>query len=190
MYAMFGFMEDARQLFDKILDRKVFLWNVMIREYAKDGPWEEALKLYYEMQQAGIQPDKFTYHYLLKACAALSALQAGREIHDRIIRIGLESDVYVAVALINMYARCGNLEYARQVFDKTSVRDVVLWSAMIGGYAQSGYADEAMALFYQMQLAGVKPNAVTTVTALHACAQLEDLQQGKRIHDYVLCNGF
>eukprot|EP01018_Ginkgo_biloba_P020609 Gb_26571 [translate_table: standard] len=190
MYAMCGSMDHARLLFDKIYKRNVFLWNVMIRGYAWNGPYEEALTLYYQMQQAGVQPDKFTFPFLLKACASLSALQTGKEIHNQIVRIGLESDVYVGVALTHMYCKCENSENARLVFDKMSRRDVVLWSAMIGGYAQSGHAIEALDLFHEMQQSDIKPNPVTIVGVLQACTQLRALQQGKWVHDYVIRSGF
>eukprot|EP01018_Ginkgo_biloba_P036696 Gb_40437 [translate_table: standard] len=152
MYAMWGSMETARLVFDKINKPNVFLWNVMIRGYARNGPCEEALTLYNQMQHAGIQTDKYTYPFVLKACASLLALQEGKKIHDQIVRIGLESDVYVGNSLVTMYARWGDTEIARQLFDKMPVRDVVSWNAMIVGYAQNGHSNEALALFNQMQL--------------------------------------
>eukprot|EP01018_Ginkgo_biloba_P023309 Gb_30523 [translate_table: standard] len=190
MYALLGTMDDARQVFDKIYIRDTVLWNAMIRGYAKNGPFEEALTLYYQMQRAGFQPDNSTIPCVLKACASLSALQEGKEIHDDIVGSRFESDVFVAAALIDMYAKCGRLEDARSVFDKMPARDAVSWNAMISGYAQNGYAIEALCLFHQMEVGGTKPNSVTFVSVLPACAQLGDLQQGKWIHDYIIRSGF
>eukprot|EP01018_Ginkgo_biloba_P019587 Gb_24126 [translate_table: standard] len=190
MYAMFGSMDHARLVFDKISERDVFLWNVMIRGYAKNGPYMEALTLYHQMQGIGIQPNNFTFPFVLTACAGLLALKEGKEIHDDIIRARFESDVYIGNALLNMYCKCGKIEYARHVFDKMPKRDVVSWNAMIVGYAQNGHASEALSLFHQMRLEGVKPDSVTMVSVLPACASLAALQQGKGIHGYVNKIGF
>eukprot|EP01018_Ginkgo_biloba_P019689 Gb_04894 [translate_table: standard] len=190
MYAMCCSMEYARLVFDKIDKPNVFLWNVMIRGYATNGPYEKSITLYYQMQLEGIQPDKFTFPCVLKACASLSDLQEGEEIHDDIVGAGFESDVFVANSLVAMYAKCGSVELARHVFDKMSERNLVSWNAMLAGYAQNEYADEALAIFNQMQLADVAPDAVTMLSVLQACAHLGVLQQGKLIHDYIIQNGF
>eukprot|EP01018_Ginkgo_biloba_P019893 Gb_33697 [translate_table: standard] len=190
MYTMLGGMENARLVFDKLSKRNGFLWNVMIRGYAKNELYEEALTLYYEMQREGVERDNFTFPFVLKACAGLSSLQQGKEVHNHILRGGFESDVFVCTALIDMYAKCGSTDIARVVFDKMSHRDVAAWNAIIAGYAQNGLANEALTMFHQMQLADVIPDSVTMVSVLQACAHLGDLQQGKWYHDYIIRNGF
>eukprot|EP01018_Ginkgo_biloba_P011240 Gb_08862 [translate_table: standard] len=185
MYAICDSMIDARLVFDKISERNAFLYNMMIRGYACNGLCEEALVLYYQMQQAGIQPDNFTFPFVLKACATISALQEGKEIHFRIAQSGLESDIYVGNSLITMYAKCGRTDIARQLFDKMPTRNVVSWNAMIAGYSHNGHFNEALALFHQMQWAGIVPDVSTIVSVLSACAALSALQDGKDIHDYV-----
>eukprot|EP01018_Ginkgo_biloba_P023741 Gb_23967 [translate_table: standard] len=190
MYTMCGAVVDARDVFDKISERDVLLWNAMIRGYARNGFCEEGLTLYHRMQLAGIQPDKFTFPFVLKACAGLSALEQGKEIHAHIIRRGFDSDVFVGNALIDMYAKCCSIGYARQVFDKMSTRDVVTWNTAIGGYGRSEHAYEALKLFRHMQVAGWKPNSVTLVSILPACAHLAALQQGKEIHGHVIKSAF
>lgn len=183
-------IEHARLLFDKIQKPKVCLWNVMIREYVRNGSCYEALSLYYQMQQVGKQPDNFTFPYALKACASLSALQYGKEIHNHVIRNGFEFDVIAGNSLIGMYAKCGRLEDALQVFEKMPQRVVVSWNSMIAGYVLNGIANEALKLFNQMLSEDVKPDLVTIRSVLPACANLADLQQGKWIHDYVIQQGF
>lgn len=190
MYAMFNSMANARQVFDSICKRNVFLWNAMIRGYAWNGPWVETLMLYCEMQRADIEPNKFTYPFLLKACTALLALQEGKQIHSQIIRSGLESDVYVSTALVDLYAKCGSLEDARQKFHGMSQRNSVSWNAMIAGYAQNGCDYEALQLFRHMQLEDMKLNEATILSTITICAGLGILKQGKEIHGYVLRNGF
>eukprot|EP01018_Ginkgo_biloba_P022396 Gb_15666 [translate_table: standard] len=189
MYAKCGSLVDACLAFDNILNRNVISWNAMIRGFAMHGHWEEVLRLYYKMQGVGIQADKFTFPSVLKACAGLSALELGKEIHDYLARCGCQSDVGVANALVNMYAKCGSGEAARQVFDNISQRDVVSWNVMIAGYSQNGQGRQAIDLYRQMQLAGEKPNYVTIACVVPICAALEGIELGRNIHNYTIKSG-
>eukprot|EP01018_Ginkgo_biloba_P002731 Gb_33134 [translate_table: standard] len=150
LYAKCGSLMDARRVFDQMPERNVFTWTVMIAAYSKHGLAEEALTMFHQMQRTGIQPDQFTFASVLPACANLAALDQGIEIHDEIIRSGLQSDVFVESALVDMYAKCGNIEKARDIFDKMHQRDLVSWNAMIAGYAQNGFVDDAFKLFQEM----------------------------------------
>eukprot|EP01018_Ginkgo_biloba_P023510 Gb_17379 [translate_table: standard] len=190
MYATCGSMEIACLVFDKMPKRNVLLWNGMIRGYVKNGLCKEALGLYHQMQSEGVQPNKFTFPFVLNACAGISALQQGNAIHDHIIRIGLESDIFVGNALVDMYAKCGNVRVAREVFDRMPLRDLVSWNAIISGYAQNGHAIETLKLFRQMQMDGVKPDPITLTTVLSACSHIRALQQGKEIHGHIIRGGF
>lgn len=158
MYANSGSFVDARSIFDKISGQSVFAWNAMIRGYAIHGNCEEALKFYRQMETGGMLPDKFTFPFVLKACVALQSLTHGFEIHRCIVKSGLESDLFVGSALIDMYSKFGRMDLARTVFDKMSQRDLVLWTAMIAGYAQNGSCDEACKLFHQMGDVNLRPN--------------------------------
>ncbi|XP_057861154.2 putative pentatricopeptide repeat-containing protein At3g23330 [Cryptomeria japonica] len=178
LYVACGRIFNARLIFEKMCSENVFVWNEMIRGYAWNGPEEESLAMYYKMQEVGIKPNNYTYPIMLKACSSLLALEEGRQIHYDIIRNGLESDVYVGAALVDMYGKCGSVEEARQLFDKMSKRDVVSWNSLIAGYTQNGCAKEALQIFCQMQEADVKPSAVTMAIVLPACTQLADLKQG------------
>ncbi|XP_059063471.1 putative pentatricopeptide repeat-containing protein At3g13770, mitochondrial [Cryptomeria japonica] len=190
MYAICGKMVEAREVFDKISQRNAFLYNMMIRGYACSGPCEEALVLYNEMIKTGIQPDNLTFPFLLKACASLSALEEGKEIHYQVINAGLDSDIFVGNTLVAMYAKCGETEVARQLFDNMSTRNVVSWNALIAGYVHNGCASEALKLFYDMQQANMKPDQATIVSVLSACATLSALQEGKNVHYYIIQSKF
>ncbi|KAJ7527669.1 hypothetical protein O6H91_16G065400 [Diphasiastrum complanatum] len=87
-----------------------------------------------------------------------------------------------------MYAKCGCTEDARELFDNMSERDVVSWSAMIAGYAQNGLAQEALALFEQMQREGMKPDEVTYISVLSACAHSGLVDQGCYVFDSMCKN--
>eukprot|EP01018_Ginkgo_biloba_P037430 Gb_29872 [translate_table: standard] len=190
MYVKCGCLETARHVFDKMPQRNVVCWTSMIAGYSHHGHAKEALTLFNQMQLAEVEPNSFTIASVLPACAQLGALQQGKWIHNYISRNGLQSSVFVANSLIDMYAKCGSIEIARKLFSKMTKRDVVSWNAMLAGYAQNGHANEVLALFHEMQLNNVIPNSVTMVSVLQACAHLGALQQGKWIHDYIIKSGF
>eukprot|EP01018_Ginkgo_biloba_P025611 Gb_06576 [translate_table: standard] len=183
MYSKCGLLKDARQMFDKMIERDRISWNSMIAGYAEHTHDEEALKLFEEMQRVGFKPDHFTFSNVLSVCAALAALGQGRHVHAQIISTGFESDVGVGNALVDMYAKCGSIEDARQVFDKMPKRNIISWNAMIVGYAQHGDGNETLVLFEQMQHAHVKPNKITFVGILAACNHRGLVDEGRHHFD-------
>eukprot|EP01018_Ginkgo_biloba_P003869 Gb_21351 [translate_table: standard] len=190
MYGKCGSVDSARQVFDKMSQRNVVSWNAMIVGYVQNGYGIDALKLFHEMQIADIKCNQVTITSLLSACAELRALRQGKEVHNFIMRSGLESDVFVGSVLLGMYARCGSIVDAHGVFEKMSEKDVVSWNLLLSGYVQNGHNDHALNLCHQMQLAGLKPDSVTIATVLSACVKLLDMRHGKNIHSYVIRNGF
>jgi pentatricopeptide repeat protein len=150
VYAKCGVLADARRVFDRMPKRNVVSWTVMISAYARRGWGEEALALFDQMQRVGIQPNAFTIASILPACASLSAIKYGKKLHREIIRRGIQSNVFVGNALIDMYMKCGFLKVARQVFDKMPERNVVSWNSIFTGYARNGHFDEATELFQKM----------------------------------------
>ncbi|KAJ7540626.1 hypothetical protein O6H91_10G023400 [Diphasiastrum complanatum] len=190
MYAKCGCTQDARELFNNMSDRDVVSWNAMIAGYAQNGLGKEALALYEQMKQEGVQPDNVTFVLLLKACASLEVLEQGKRLHSDIIKRGFQLDVIVGNTLVDMYAKCGCTEDARELFNNMTERDVVSWNAMIAGYAQNGLGKEALALYEQMKQEGVQPDNVTCVLLLKACACLAALEQGKQIHADIIKRGF
>jgi pentatricopeptide repeat protein len=147
----------------------VISWNAIIGGYAQHGYGEEAFNLYRQMKGEGVKPNKITFVSILNACANLAALVEGMEFHREICEAGLEADVCVGNALIDMYTKSGNIEGACRVFDQMPARDVVSWNAMIGGYAQHGYGNKALEVFKQMKTEGFEPDRITFVNVLSAC---------------------
>eukprot|EP01018_Ginkgo_biloba_P002728 Gb_38067 [translate_table: standard] len=190
MYTKCGSLMDARRVFDQMPERDVCSWTVMIAAYSKHGFAEEALTMFSQMRRTGIQPNQFTFASVLPACADLTALEQGKEIHYELVRAGFQSDVFVENALVDMYAKCGDIQKARDIFDKMPQRDIVSWTAMVSGYVQSGQHRDALELFGQMQLAGVKSDSKIFASVLPACADLTALEQGMEIHEKIIRSGF
>ncbi|XP_057871179.1 pentatricopeptide repeat-containing protein At1g11290, chloroplastic-like [Cryptomeria japonica] len=190
MYAKCGNSELASQLFEYMSKSDLVSWNAMIAGYAETGRANEALAIFNQMQQAGVAPDSITVVSLLQACAREGNLQKGKWIHYYIILNRFDSEIFVLNSLIDMYAKCGVVESARQVFDKMSKENLVTWNAMMAGYVHNGHAEEALMLFGQMKQRNIEPDSVTMVSLLPACAHLGFLNQGKWFHDYIVQNGF
>eukprot|EP01018_Ginkgo_biloba_P014934 Gb_01648 [translate_table: standard] len=179
MYAKCKSLEDARQVFNRMPQRNIVSWTAMIVGYAQNGHGEEALKLFGQMQRAGLKPDEFTVASVVSACGNLAVLEEGRQVHLQIIRTGLESCVPVANALVTMYAKCGSIDDARNLFDKMPERDEVSWTAVIVGYAQHGHGKGTLKLFEEMLLAGMKPDHITFIGVLSACSRAGLVDEGR-----------
>eukprot|EP01018_Ginkgo_biloba_P034522 Gb_08671 [translate_table: standard] len=182
-YARNGHVDEAMKLFLKMPEHDVISWNVMIAGYVQNGYGEEALLLFRQMQLEGVLRNTETLAIILPACANLATLGQGKEVHEIIIRSGYQFNVFVASALVDMYAKCGRIENAHQLFDKMPQRDVVSWNAMIVGYAMHGCGKNALQLFEQMQLSGINPDHVTFVGVLSACCHAGLVDEGRQFFD-------
>jgi pentatricopeptide repeat protein len=183
MYAKCGALEKARDVFQQLPSRTVVSWTSMISGYAENGLGDEALKCFWKMKDAGIAPNSVTYTCALKACSIVQALEIGEGICAEARRKGLlHKDTVLATAAVDMYAKCGTPEKAREAFDELQIRDDVSWNALISGYIQHGLGDEALKCFDLMRSDGVSPNALTYASILKACSIVRSLEIGERIH--------
>eukprot|EP01018_Ginkgo_biloba_P000673 Gb_14133 [translate_table: standard] len=183
MYADCGSMYSAQRVFDKMVQLNMISWNALMSGYAQNGHFEEALKFLCPMQHEGIRPNQFTFSSALAACAFLAALDQGKQVHAQSIKTGFESYITVGNSLIDMYAKSGDLEDARKVFDKRSEQNVITWTTMIAGCAQHGHGEEAIQLFQNMQCAGIVPNHITYVCVLSACSHVGLVDKGRHYFD-------
>ncbi|KAL6616268.1 hypothetical protein ACP70R_038538 [Stipagrostis hirtigluma subsp. patula] len=171
----------ARTVFDGMVgDKNLAAWSAMIGGYSRVGMANEALGLFREMQAAGVEPDEVTMVSVISACAKAGALDLGRWVHAYIDRKGIKIDLELSTALIDMYAKCGLIERARGVFDAMVERDTKAWSAMIVGLAIHGLVEDALGLFSRMLALKVRPNNVTFIGVLSACAHSGLVDDGRR----------
>ncbi|XP_027180747.1 pentatricopeptide repeat-containing protein At4g21065-like [Coffea eugenioides] len=164
-----------------------FLFNTVIRAYAQTKDSKQNALIYYKiMLKDCIFPNKFTYPFVLKACAGIGELSLGQSVHGSAVKYGFSDDIHVLNTMVHMYCSCGGgIEFGRKVFDEMPKCDSVSWSAMIGGYAKLGMSSEAVGLFRKMQIAGVRPDEVTMVSVLSACTDLGALELGKWVSSYI-----
>ncbi|XP_010261411.1 PREDICTED: pentatricopeptide repeat-containing protein At5g16860 [Nelumbo nucifera] len=167
-----------------------FWWNALIRRDVRLGFLDHALHLFRRMLRLGWKPDQYTYPFVIKACGDLPSFRRGAALHAFVCGNGFESNVFVCNALVAMYSRCGALEEARQVFDEVTQReidDVVSWNSIVTAYVQGSDPTKALEMFTRMpQDVKLRPDAVSLVNILKACASVGAPMQGKQAHGFSL----
>ncbi|PON93658.1 Tetratricopeptide-like helical domain containing protein [Trema orientale] len=169
MYVKCGAVDDARKEFDRMIRRDVVTWSAMIAGYAQNGRPSEAVELFELMMSENIKPNDVALVSVLSACAQLSLVEAGERIGAYIECQSFDSNVYVASALLDMHSKFGDIDKARQVFNKMQVKDIVSWNSMIVGLAVNGYGEEAISLYEKMKETTMRPNGITFLGLLTAC---------------------
>ncbi|KAK1263443.1 Pentatricopeptide repeat-containing protein [Acorus gramineus] len=179
----------ADRVFHRFSNKTVSSRNAIIGGYAQNGDPKKAIDMFLEMSLSGLDPDWFSIGSLLLACARLKLLRHGKAVHGFILRNGLSMDSFIDISLLSLYIQCGRTSSAREVFDRMEERNLVSWNAMISGYSQNGWPNEALELFREMQRLGFKPPEIATMSALTSCAQLSALRLGKEAHCFALKMG-
>lgn len=178
-YAKRGEMESARELFDEMPKRDVVTWNAVISGYVLYGAHKRAVEMFEKMVNSGEKPDDVTMLSLLSACADSGDLSVGEKLHFSMLEM-FRGDLSVVIgnALIDMYAKCGNIERAFDVFRKMREKDRSSWNSIICGLAFHGHSAESLSLFEEMTLMKIRPNEVTFVGVLIACSHVGNVKRG------------
>lgn len=172
MYLKSQKLNDGFAAFEEIPSKDVCSWTQIAAGCLNCGEAMEALRVIGEMRRAGIKPNKFTLATGLNACASLSSLDEGKKIQGLMTKLGDEDiDICVDNALLDMYAKCGQMDGAMRVFEAMPERSVVSWTTMIMGYAQNGESEQALKIFEEMRVQGERPNHITLICVLYACSQ-------------------
>lgn len=183
MYVKFDLLEDAQALFDQMPERNVVTWTTMISAYCNAKLNDKALELMVLMIRDGVRPNMFTYSTVLRACDSLVNV---KQLHSGIIKVGLDSDVFVRSALIDVYAKWGELRCGLCVFNEMETGDLVVWNSIIGAFAQGNDGDGALILFKRMKRAGFMAHQPTLTSVLRACTGMALLELGAQVHVHVL----
>ncbi|CAN1150535.1 Pentatricopeptide repeat-containing protein At5g59600 [Linum perenne] len=165
-----------------VAEKDLVSLNALVSGYAHHGLAEEAFRLVERMQQVGVKPNVATISGLLPACANTANVRRGRELHGYAAVIGVEDDIYVRSALIDMYAKSGFLPEAKSLFHRTPEKNTATWNSMIFGYANNGCADEAIELFTQMEKTDLnKLDHLTFTAVLTACSHTGMVELGQTL---------
>ncbi|KAL5982064.1 hypothetical protein ACLOJK_016133 [Asimina triloba] len=179
MYAKCGYVNHARHVFDNMADRNLVSWSAMISGYDQADEPSMALALFSQMQ---VQPNEYIYASIINACASISALSGGKQVHAHSLKAGYESISFVSNSLISMYMSCRLCADAVTIFRTTSEPNSISYNAMIAGFAENEQFGKGIELFRLMHKQGVCPDRLTFMGVLGICTCLEDSQLGLELH--------
>lgn len=190
-YSRKGHLKSARTIFDTMPLRDIASWSAMIAGYMANGRWNQGLAVFREMMMSGtLAPDAVMMATLVSGCSHMGSVHLlGKSIHayaeKNILDLGklkkssLKDNVMLGTALVDLYAKCGVLNYAQRVFERMHEKNVMTWSAMISGLALHGYGSEALSVYEEMKAAGVRPNEITFTGILSACCHAGMVDEGR-----------
>ncbi|KVH80578.1 Pentatricopeptide repeat-containing protein [Cynara cardunculus var. scolymus] len=178
VYANCNMVEDSYRLFSSLSKKDSVSWCSIIAACVQNGLFDEGLRLFRQMLSVNIKPVPISFSSIIPACAHLTALPLGQQLHGYIIRGYFEDNMYIASSLVHMYARCGNIKLAMRIFDNMKQHDLVSWTAMMMEFALHGHAYDAISLFEQMEKEGFRPNSVAFVAVLTACSHAGMVNEG------------
>ncbi|KAL1566303.1 pentatricopeptide repeat-containing protein-like protein, chloroplastic [Salvia divinorum] len=187
MYSKCGDLEDSLKAFEQLERKDYVSWTSMIVGLAENGCADKAIRLFQDMGFEESIPDDRILAAVLNSCSALRSLKLGREVHGFALRSWSgDEQAIVDSALVNMYSKCGDLDSARIVFDRTRIKDQALWSFLISGYSRCGQVEEALELFHDLLLSGLKADAYTCSSILGALAISSESGVGRQLHGYTI----
>ncbi|KAL4579560.1 hypothetical protein LXL04_015711 [Taraxacum kok-saghyz] len=175
----------AHLVFSNIINHNDVSWCSMVSAYEQNDEGEKACILFQQAMRNNIEPKDFIISSIISACAGISSMETGRLIHALSIKACIDENIFVGSALVDMYAKCGNIEDCEKVFDEMPERNLITWNALLSGYAHLGHADIALTLFQQMKHGSVHvvPNYVTFVSVLAACSRAGEVKLGMGVFD-------
>ncbi|OMO67700.1 hypothetical protein COLO4_30027 [Corchorus olitorius] len=186
MYMKCGDVRSAEHVFKSVSKESVrkntVIWNVMITGYVFNECLSKAMDLFVEMLELGIQPDSTTMVAVLVLCSQLGNLGIGKQIHRLIFAFGLENDVRIETALIEMYFKCCHSEAGIKIFRRAQNKNSVMWGAVISNCAQKDCPIEALELFHNFMLKYGFPDPLMLLAVLRACSSLALKSKGMEIH--------
>ncbi|XP_020272783.1 putative pentatricopeptide repeat-containing protein At1g69350, mitochondrial [Asparagus officinalis] len=183
MHAKFLEFDKASLVFSRASKLKSVTWNVMIAQYSLHGLVNNAISVFHLMKLNSIAPDSITLLCLLRGFPGLGSLNCIKWLHAIILKSGHASDLYLETSLIDIYAKCGDLSMARQVFDEMSYRTIISWNSMIQSYGIHGNLEEATNLFTKVQQSGIEPTLVTFLILISASSHVGDIEKGQQFFD-------
>jgi pentatricopeptide repeat protein len=182
----------SRHFFTQISNPLASHYNTMIRAYSISNSPLEGFYMYREMKRQGVRVNPVSSSFAIKSCIKVSSLLGGVQVHARILRDGHQSDSLLLTTLMDFYSCCERCDEACKVFDEMPERDTVAWNVLISSCLRNNRTRDALGLFDIMQSESnrCEPDDVTCLLLLQACAHLNALEFGERIHGYIDEHGY
>uniref|UniRef100_A0A803P2X0 DYW domain-containing protein n=1 Tax=Cannabis sativa TaxID=3483 RepID=A0A803P2X0_CANSA len=189
MYAKIGCVQDAIRVFEAIKDCDLVSWNALLSGFHDYENCNLGPRMFRQMLVEGFKPNMYTFISILRSCSSLLDVGLGKQIHAHSIKNSLHDNVFIGTALIDMYAKTRCLKDANLAFSRLPYRDLLTWTTIITGYAQTGQAENAVSLLNQMRREGVRPNGFTLASCLNSCARIATLEHGLQLHSLAFKDG-
>jgi len=173
--------ERAQYSFDQMGEKNVVAWTAMISGFVRTGNYVNALELFLLLTRSNTLANQHTFSSILAACAGRSEIVTGEQVHASLLKYGIPIDVVLSTSLIDMYAKCGNIEAAYFIFETMPNKNLASWNSIIGGHARNSLARRALDMFQKMMGSGLSPNHTTFVNVLSACGHAGLIEEGERI---------
>lgn len=190
MYSECNDADSALKVFNEMPQKNVISWNSILSGFVHNERYLEATSLFYSMINAGVEADEVTLGNLLQTSKYLLDLFQCKLIHSITIRNAYESNELLVNSLIDAYAKCARIELAWKLFARMKRRDMISWNVMIAGFTHCGKPEKALAIFQEMNIAQVQPNAIVMLNVLEACSVWAELKRSKWAHAYAIRTGF
>ncbi|OMO72680.1 hypothetical protein CCACVL1_17666 [Corchorus capsularis] len=182
-YMFHGFTDKAMELFRELKQPGLTTWNSVISGLFQNKQYDEILDLFWEMLACGLKPNAVMLATILPTILHFSNLKGGKEIHAYAVKNDYDHNIYVATALIDIYAKLGFLFGAQRVFDQSKCGSLIIWTAIISAFAAHGDVNAALGYFHEMLNNGIQPDPVTFTAVLSACAHSGMVDEAKKIFD-------
>lgn len=175
MYGKCGAVDKSQLVFDRMSRRNSVSWSALLGVYCQNGDFEMVINLFREMEEV----DLYSFGTVIRACAGLAAVTQGKEVHCQYVRKGGWRDVIVESALVDLYAKCGCIDFAYRIFEQMPSKNLITWNSMIRGFAQNGQGGIALQIFEEMIKEGIKPDYISFIGVLFACSHTGLVDQGR-----------
>ncbi|VAH73225.1 hypothetical protein VPH35_050233 [Triticum aestivum] len=169
-------------------EKNAVSWSAMVNGYVQAGDGREALRVFSQMQAQGVRPDDTVLVGVLAACPQLGALEQGKWVHGYLRANNIRMTVFLGTALVDMYAKCGEVQLGMEVFEGMKDKNVLAWTTMIKGLAMHGRGSDSLVLFSQMESSGVKPDDIAFIGALCACTHTGLVDKGRQLFNSMVNN--
>ncbi|XVF44438.1 hypothetical protein PTKIN_Ptkin02bG0120100 [Pterospermum kingtungense] len=176
MYGKCGLVAESQRVFDRMSIKNSVSWSALLGVYCHNKEYESVIRIFREMDEI----DLYCFGTILRACAGLAAVRQGKEVHCQYVRRGGWRDVIVESALVDLYAKCGCIDFAYRIFVQMSNRNLITWNSMIFGFAQNGRGGEALSIFDEMIKEGIKPDYISFIGVLFASSHTGLVEQGRK----------
>lgn len=175
MYGKCGSMYESQTVFDRMTKPNSVSWCALLSGYCQKGEFDAAINLFRKMKDL----DLYSFGTIIRACAGLAAVRQGKEVHCQYLRKHRHQCIIIESALVDLYSKCGCIDFAYKLFKHMETRNLITWNSIISGFAQNGRGIDAVQMFNDMIKEGMKPDSISFVSVLFACSHAGLVDEGR-----------